>query len=154
MGTVGDEKKIESNAKIIKWSNGSYSLAIGEEMFDIQMEPINKTYCFSQFESFSLLKEKVENKMTVKPNFNSTSNHRRFIKRINDQNRNVVGALVSTMDDKKTIAWVDPKSQLKKPLNLEFQNIGEKSQLKKRSIQDVKKVIESDNEEEEELKHA
>ncbi len=31
---------IESNAKIVKWSDGSYSLAIGDEFFEISVEAL------------------------------------------------------------------------------------------------------------------
>ncbi|KAK7206705.1 Leo1-like protein-domain-containing protein [Myxozyma melibiosi] len=44
---VKDEQgnnKIQSNARIIRWSNGSYSLKLGGEIFDIQETPVNDTY--------------------------------------------------------------------------------------------------------------
>ncbi|CAG8595768.1 1135_t:CDS:2 [Diversispora eburnea] len=41
-GEETDEK--ESNSKVIKWSDGSMSLMIGDEMFDITQQPLNDTY--------------------------------------------------------------------------------------------------------------
>lgn len=35
-----DNYKVESNAKIVKWSDGTYQLAIGKEFFDIQNEAV------------------------------------------------------------------------------------------------------------------
>ena len=37
--TKGKEK-IESNTKIIQWSDGTYSLAIGDEYFDLNIEKL------------------------------------------------------------------------------------------------------------------
>jgi hypothetical protein len=39
--------KIESNAKIVEWSDGTYSLAIGDEFFAISKEQLDKTYLFA-----------------------------------------------------------------------------------------------------------
>ena len=58
---------IESNAKIVQWSDGSYSLTIGEEIFDIQAEELRKTNCFVEFEKFAIYKGKIKQKMIVKP---------------------------------------------------------------------------------------
>lgn len=33
-----NHSKVESNTKIVQWSDGSYSLAIGDEFFEINME--------------------------------------------------------------------------------------------------------------------
>ena len=80
----GEKQRVESNAKIVQWSDGTYSLAIGDEFFEISMESLTQRQCFSQYESFQMYKGMVKRKMIVKPPQKSQRSQRRFIKRIND----------------------------------------------------------------------
>jgi Leo1-like protein len=59
--------QVESNAKIVKWSDGTYSLAIGEEFFDMNIESLSKRQCFAKHDNISLYKGTVERRIIVKP---------------------------------------------------------------------------------------
>lgn len=41
----GNTKK-ESNARIVRWSDGSYSLHLGSEIFDVYRQPLQVTSLF------------------------------------------------------------------------------------------------------------
>lgn len=51
----------------MRWSDGTYSLAIGEEFFDMNIESLSMRQCYSQYESFSLYKGSVQRRIIVKP---------------------------------------------------------------------------------------
>lgn len=36
---TGKPVKTQTNTKVVEWSDGTFSLAIGDQFFDIQMEP-------------------------------------------------------------------------------------------------------------------
>lgn len=42
-----ENKKLESNTKVIEWSDGSVSLVIGEQTFEIQAEKVHRAQCFA-----------------------------------------------------------------------------------------------------------
>ena len=64
---------MESNARVIQWSDGTSSLAIGDQLFEITKEPVLNTQVFTHFHTMSLLKGNVEEKMIVKPSLRSHS---------------------------------------------------------------------------------
>eukprot|EP00347_Sterkiella_histriomuscorum_P000899 403374095 len=97
-----DHRRIESNAKFVQWSDGTYSLAIGDEFFEINMENLTNRQCYSQFEKFLLYKGDVNKKMIVKPPPKSTKNQKRFIKRINEAQSQIQQANITVAgNDKK-----------------------------------------------------
>lgn len=63
---------IESNSKVVQWSDGSYSLAIGDEYFDLNIEKLTTRQVFAQHEHYSLYKGKAEKRMIIKPRQGST----------------------------------------------------------------------------------
>lgn len=40
--------KVESNARLIKWDDGSYQLAIGDILYDVDISKLNETFLYSQ----------------------------------------------------------------------------------------------------------
>jgi len=62
---------MESNTKVVEWSDGSKSLIIGNQVFDIQSEKMHRAQCFAQYSNFQLLKGQVSSKMIVKPSLRS-----------------------------------------------------------------------------------
>lgn len=62
---------MESNTKVVEWSDGTKSLVIGDQIFDIQTEPVVRAHCFAQYSKFNLLKGQVTSKMIVKPSLQS-----------------------------------------------------------------------------------
>jgi hypothetical protein len=56
-GVFADEtKKMESNARLVEWEDGTKSLVIGNKHYEVQTEPVNSTYCFANFKKLDLLK--------------------------------------------------------------------------------------------------
>lgn len=62
---------MESNAKVVEWSDGTKSLFIGDQVFDVQSEMVHRAQCFAQYSKFLLLKGQVSSKMIVKPSYRS-----------------------------------------------------------------------------------
>lgn len=64
---------MESNARVVQWSDGTSSLAIGDQLFEITKEPVLNTQVFAHCNKLSLLKGNVEDKIIVKPSLRSHS---------------------------------------------------------------------------------
>ncbi|CDW86789.1 UNKNOWN [Stylonychia lemnae] len=94
-----NNKKIESNAKIVQWSDGTYSLAIGNELFEMSIENLTNRQSYAQFEKFHLFKGNVTKKIIVKPPPKSSRNQKRFIKRINEAQQKIQQANITMTGD-------------------------------------------------------
>ena len=64
---------MESNTRLVEWSDGTKSLMIGGQMFEIQHEPVHNTLLYAQHKKYSLLKGQVTDKMIVKPHLSSVN---------------------------------------------------------------------------------
>ena len=62
---------MESNTKVVEWSDGTKSLVIGDQIFEIQTEAVHRAHCFAQYSKFQLLKGQINSKMIVKPSLTS-----------------------------------------------------------------------------------
>lgn len=56
---------------MIEWDDGTLSLAIGDQLFEVQQEPVNRTQVFAHYTKLMLLKGNVTNKLIVKPSLKS-----------------------------------------------------------------------------------
>lgn len=70
---VPQSQKMESNARVVQWSDGTSSLAIGDQLFEITKEPVLNTQVFAHCNKLSLLKGNVDDKIIVKPSLRSHS---------------------------------------------------------------------------------
>lgn len=61
------DKEIESNTRIIEWSDGSYQLAVGKQLFDIRFEKDESLKIFSKLEDYLISKGEVEQKIILVP---------------------------------------------------------------------------------------
>ena len=52
---------------MVEWSDGTKSLVIGDQIFEIQSEPVHRAQCFASYSKFQLLKGQISSKMIVKP---------------------------------------------------------------------------------------
>jgi len=69
---VKDAPKIESNAKIVRWNDGSYQLAIGKQFFDIQLTTAINSYIFNfPDQKLGLCKMEISKKGQVNPSLDS-----------------------------------------------------------------------------------
>lgn len=63
---------MESNAKIVKWSDGSYQMVIGKEFLDISKDRVTNSFLFEHAsERLSLMKFPIESKVHVNPSLDS-----------------------------------------------------------------------------------
>ncbi|KAK9247734.1 Leo1-like protein-domain-containing protein [Lipomyces tetrasporus] len=76
--------QIESNARIIRWSDGSYSLKLGSEVFDINRKPIGDTYLAVSHDQQEIVQfhAKVASTMTLVPTSTASLTHMRLSKAI------------------------------------------------------------------------
>ncbi len=58
---------MESNAKIVQWSDGTYQLAVGGQLFDIRKEDEPYAKLFTKFEEFLLSKCEMDKRVILKP---------------------------------------------------------------------------------------
>jgi hypothetical protein len=58
---------------MVEWSDGTKSLVIGSQMFDITSEQVDNTQLYAQYDSYALLKGNVTQKMIVKPHLRSVA---------------------------------------------------------------------------------
>jgi hypothetical protein len=57
----------------VQWNDGSYSLAIGDEYFDIRQEELGNSGIFLKHESeMAILKSSIDKKFFLKPTVRST----------------------------------------------------------------------------------
>jgi len=72
---LDQNSKMVSNARLVEWNDGTKTLVIGNQQYEVQNEPMNSTMCFAQYKKFSLLKGNVSHKMIVKPSLKSSHTH-------------------------------------------------------------------------------
>ena len=78
--------KVESNAKLVQWSDGSFSFVIGDEFFDIRQEELPNSGIFVKHESdMAILKSSIDQKMFVKPTVKSTRHVQMYQKKLQEK---------------------------------------------------------------------
>ena len=71
---------IESNSRMVEWSDGSYSLIIGDEVFDIRQEDLPESGIFLKYDTeLAVLKDTIDSKIFVKPTGRSTRHVQQFM---------------------------------------------------------------------------
>ncbi|KAK9449983.1 Leo1-like protein-domain-containing protein [Limtongia smithiae] len=72
--------ELESNAKIVRWSDGSYSLKLGSEIFDIQHMPVTDTYYAVSHDEHEIIQfhSKIANTLSLVPSSMSSLTHMRL----------------------------------------------------------------------------
>ena len=68
-----DKFGVESNARLVEWSDGTFSIAIGDELFEIRQEDLHNSSVFLKYDSeIAVMKSALTEKMYVKPSHKST----------------------------------------------------------------------------------
>jgi RNA polymerase-associated protein LEO1 len=57
----------ESNARVVEWSDGSKSLAIGDEFFDMEFSKVTNSILTLKHEDLMLMKTELKDKAILKP---------------------------------------------------------------------------------------
>lgn len=94
----------QSNARFVKWSDGSYSLQVGEEMFDVAVQtPYEQHFlCLSYPESQMLHTQSLLNKtMSIRPSSTQSETHKRLTAELarRAQNQSSLVQSVATLDN-------------------------------------------------------
>ena len=79
------DKQIESNSKVVEWSDGTYSLVVGDEYFDMNFNPSTDTHVYLKTDDLLIHKNQVDKKCTVKPSKMSKRAHKAILKNVNEQ---------------------------------------------------------------------
>ena len=83
------DKKIETNTKIVEWSDGTSSLVVGDEYFDMIHSKSNNTHVYLKSDDLLVHKHKVENKVIIKPSNISKRAHKAILKNVNDRTKHL-----------------------------------------------------------------
>jgi hypothetical protein len=59
--------KVESNAKLVKWEDDTYTLFIGEEALEVRMQPNSNLQTYERFRDMYYFKQDVPEKVMFKP---------------------------------------------------------------------------------------
>lgn len=83
--SIAQFSNIESNAKIIEWDDGSFSVAIGDEMFDVRKEEIHNSSIYIKYDSEIVVqKSGISDKIFVKPSHRNTRHIQMFQQKLKD----------------------------------------------------------------------
>lgn len=78
------ENELESSAKLVKWEDGSYTLFIGEEGFEVNIVNNTHTYSFLRYKDAYVEQQEVPKKIMFKPcSIKSRVNIRRLENQLN-----------------------------------------------------------------------
>ncbi|GES96929.1 RNA polymerase-associated protein LEO1 [Rhizophagus clarus] len=137
---MGGETEVkESNTKMIKWSDGSMTLLIGEEMFLINSHDISKQHTFlgvPNIHSNSIENHaRLTNQITFRPDANSRT-HKRLSAAIQARNVKQVKTKFVDINDPKLIELQLQGEREKKPRNERRTATTSKSRSRKRSFDD------------------
>ena len=73
---------IESNSRLVEWSDGSFSLVIGDEVFDIRYESLPDSGIFLKCDTeLAMLKGSIDQKIFVKPTVRSNRHVQQFMQK-------------------------------------------------------------------------
>ena len=103
------EDKVESNARFVKWSDGSTQLLIGAEAFNVTEQDLSDRhdYLFGRHENCKGLmqgQKKISGKMTFTPANLESATHKRLTRAIDSRH-------VKTKQTQKFIAVTDPERE-------------------------------------------
>ena len=102
------DRKIESNTRVVEWSDGTHSLVVGDEYFDMTFSKANNTHVYVKAEDLLIQKNKVNKKCIIKPSKNAKRAHKAVLKNVNDKTKQVKSV------EKTFIFADDPKIKKKR----------------------------------------
>ena len=125
------EEKVESNARMVKWSDGSWQLLIGNEAFNVTETDLGdrNEYLFARHPGAGLLQgqKKITSKLAFTPANLDSATHRRLTRAIDTRH-------VKTKQTQKFIAVTDPERE-KAAMDAEAERVmKEQEAAKKRQV--------------------
>ncbi|CAI2364808.1 unnamed protein product [Moneuplotes crassus] len=79
------DKQIESNAKIVEWSDGTFSMMIGDEILDLNFSKTTNSHLYLKTDDLLVHKNKVNRKCLVKPSKESKRAMRSIVQNANEK---------------------------------------------------------------------
>jgi len=82
-------RKIETNTKVVEWSDGSVQMIVGDEVFDLTTNEMAHTYLFRKYEDLLVCKDEVIEKTILIPTALTSKSHQEILKRVTNSSKNV-----------------------------------------------------------------
>lgn len=125
---------VESNARLVKWSDGSMSLAVGQEQFEVLPQNIQKehSYLFTRHAAEGCLEAvgKINERMAVRPFVTADQSHRKFLSLSNAASSVAVTDRVTKV--KMAVTTADPEREKQRMIKLEQEKIKSKRKVEAR----------------------
>ena len=77
--------KMESNAKLIEWTDGTYHLVIGDQYFNVELSQTNHSYVYAKFEDMLVSKFQNQQSASLRPSLGSARAQQTILKRMAEQ---------------------------------------------------------------------
>ena len=77
--------EIESNTKIVEWSDGTHSLIVGDEYFDMGFSKATNTHVYLKTDDLMIHKNQIDRKCIVKPSILSKRAKKAILKHVNEK---------------------------------------------------------------------
>ncbi|CAI2380443.1 unnamed protein product [Moneuplotes crassus] len=96
-------KQIETNTKVVEWSDGTFSLIVGDETFDLNFSKSSNCHVYLKTDDLLVHKNQVERKCLVKPSKMSKRAMKSILKNVNEKAKQMhsVEKTFSMVDDPK-----------------------------------------------------
>lgn len=126
---------LESNARLIEWSDGSLSLAIGPEQFEALPQKIEReqSYLFSRHTKEGCMEAvgKVRDRLAVRPFVTADQSHRKFLS-LSRPTVSAATGLADTARVKLAVTTADPEREKQRMIKLEQERLKSKRKVEAR----------------------
>ena len=97
------DRKIESNTRVVEWSDGTHSIIVGDEYFDMNFSKSNHSHVYLKSDDILVHKNKMNQKCIIKPSKISKRATKAILKHVNDRMKltNPVEKTFTHIDDPK-----------------------------------------------------
>eukprot|EP00899_Mesostigma_viride_P023222 jgi/Mesvir1/4084/Mv08617-RA.1 len=132
--TTGEKKRV-SNARFVRWSDGSLQLLLGDEVFDVLQQDVrlDNSFLFVRHHGGVLQGQgPITSKMVFRPTSLSSKSHRQLTAKLDTRH-----APVNKV--KKTFTFFDPEKEKEEKEEMEERRIREKEELLKQQDKAGKK---------------
>lgn len=134
-GPIDEDGAVQTNTHLIKWSDGSHSMLIGQEHFEVQLQNIQKenSFLFTRHAKEGCMEAngKLVDRLAVRPFITADQSHRKFMALSNSNETGLpVGRDPARVKMAVTVA--DPEREKQRMIKLEQEKIKSKRRLEMR----------------------
>jgi RNA polymerase-associated protein LEO1 len=131
----GVDGGLQSNARLIEWSDGSLSLAIGPEQFEALPQKIEReqSYLFARHTKEGCMEAvgKVRDRLAVRPFVTAEQSHRKFLS-LSRPTVSAATGLADTARVKLAVTTADPEREKQRMIKLEQERLKSKRKVEAR----------------------